>query len=123
MKYISYDYDGTLWEEDGSGPIEKVNAIMNFYESKGYKSVIITSRSERYLDEIRENYPDVPVFSAKDKGELIARLGNIVSHYDNNPSDIIDIALKCPTVETIFVDDGSCKCPKCATSRIRINTW
>lgn len=118
---ISFDYDGTLWDENTDSPIEQVNCILNSFKKKGYGIIIITSRSPEYIDEIKRNYPGIPVYTARNKGIKVAELGNVTRHYDNNPGEIIDIALECPWVETVFVDDGTCDCPDCATRRLRIN--
>lgn len=126
-KYISYDYDGTLWEENGTdAPIVQVNQIKEYNEKQGYKSIIVTSRAPEYLQEIKDNYPDTPVYSSYEYGNkakfIEAFDGEIVRHYDNNPEEIIDIALSpaCKGVETVFVAERGEETPYLATRRIII---
>lgn len=124
-KYISYDYDGTLWEENGTdAPIVQMNKIKEYNEKQGFKSIILTSRSEQYLDEIRANYPDTPVYSSAEFGNKANFInsfdGEIVRHYDNNAEEILDIALGCKGVETVFVGGKYDDVPYLATRRIVI---
>lgn len=118
-KIISFDYDGTLWEEDGSGPIFQLNRLKEYYEQQGYKTIIVTSRAPEYLDEIRENYPDTSVYSAYDKGKFFRDFDEKVeTHFDNNPSDIIDVALCGKNIETVFVGGKYDEVPDIASRRI-----
>jgi len=100
---ISFDFDDTLTlpeydEEQGIwisvGPNLNTVARMRQYHEQGYRVIILTSRLDEYMEEVRnfvKKY-DLPVSeihntNGKPKGPFLEQFG-VLKHFDDSPDEI-----------------------------------
>lgn len=115
-KVISFDFDDTLLGYDGY-PIYPMVDRVKFYQNKGFKCIIVTSRFTSQFDTIKEflqqeGISDVEIFSAYSydmRGyksrtfEALSNKWNIVYHYDNDWFIVEEILNNTKKVEPIYV--------------------
>lgn len=85
--YISWDFDGTLYDNKTNSINHEALKIFNHQRAEGQNVCITTARSYDGLGEIKRYFPDVLLFntSGADKGEFLKNECPvpISKHYDN----------------------------------------
>jgi len=100
---ISFDFDDTLTkpeysEEDGiwvsSGPNLETIAEMNKFHKEGYTVIIVTSRYDKDMEEVRNfvqkySLPVSGIYNTNGelKGPMLKELG-VMKHFDDCPDEI-----------------------------------
>lgn len=87
MKTISFDFDNTLWDEDGQIFIQETVDILRGHIDNGHRVIITTSREFRWEEETRN-------LIQKHLGlnlEVFCAPGNVCDHLDNDrcKSDVL----------------------------------
>ena len=110
MKIIAWDFDGTLFQEDGTGISQADRDAISKFRTQGGIFGIVTGRDLTACAFVLKNLPNTLDFLICSTGALICDgMGNILSSSKSNEaiaiSDIADFSLKNNVTNFIVIDE------------------